>query len=195
MDGMVDLFYGEIDLPSSGADWKTAMRQQAISTRDVLSRHRWAISLMESRTKPGPANLRYHDSVIRSLREAGFSIAMAIHAFSLMDSYIYGFALQELTLPFDTSEELTEVAESILRQFPSNEYPHLAETIVEHVSEVRLRLRGRVRVRARSDPRWPREGPGHRLRSPMVRVTPSVIATDDLITGSACATRPERGRQ
>jgi hypothetical protein len=38
---------------------------------------------------------------------------------------------QELTLPFDTSEELAEVAESILRQFPADEYPHLAETIVE----------------------------------------------------------------
>jgi hypothetical protein len=80
-------------------------------------------------------NLRHHDSVIRTFREAGFSIKQAIHAFSVLDSYISGFALQELTMPFDTPEELTEAAESILGQFPADEYPHLAETITEHVTK------------------------------------------------------------
>jgi AcrR family transcriptional regulator len=135
LDGMVDLVYGEIELPSSEADWKTAMRRVATSAHEALSRHRWAITLMETRTRPGPANLRHHDSVIRTFREAGFSIKQAIHAFSLVDSYISGFALQELTLPFDTSEELAEAAESILAQFPADEYPHLAETITEHVTK------------------------------------------------------------
>jgi hypothetical protein len=86
---------------------------------------------MESRTRPGPANLRHHDAVIGRLREAGFSIKLAVHAFSALDSYVYGFALQEQTLPFETPEELAEVAESMLHQFPADEYPHLAETIVE----------------------------------------------------------------
>jgi AcrR family transcriptional regulator len=134
LDGMVDLVYGEIELPSGEADWKTAMRQVATSAHEALSCHRWAITLMESRTRPGPANLRHHDSVIRTFREAGFSIKHAIHAFSVLDSYISGFALQELTMPFDTSEELAEAAESILGQFPADEYPHLAETIIEHVT-------------------------------------------------------------
>jgi len=135
LDGMVDLVYGEIELPPRQADWKTAMRQVATSNHEALSRHRWAITLMETRTRPGPANLRHHDSVIRTFREAGFSIAQAIHAFSVLDSYVSGFALQELTLPFDTPGELAEAAESILRQFPADEYPHLAETITEHVTK------------------------------------------------------------
>ena len=135
VDGMVDLVYGEIELPSGDADWKTAMRHVAISAHKALSRHRWAITLMETRTRPGPANLRHHDSVIRTFREAGFSIELAIHAFSLLDSYVSGFALQELTLPFETPGELAEAAESILRQFPADEYPHLAETITEHVTK------------------------------------------------------------
>jgi AcrR family transcriptional regulator len=135
LDGMVDLVYSEIELPSDEADWKTAMRRVATSAREAFSRHRWAITLMETRTRPGPANLRHHDSVIRTLREAGFSIKHAIHAFSLLDSYISGFALQELTLPFDSSEELAEAAETILAQFPADEYPHLAETITEHVTK------------------------------------------------------------
>ena len=135
LDGMVDVVYSEIDLPAGGADWKSAIRRTAFSAREVLSRHRWAINLIETRTSPGPANLRHHDSVIRTFREAGFSVEMAIHAFSALDSYVYGFALQELTLPFDTPGELAEAAESIRRQFPADEYPHLAETIVEHVTK------------------------------------------------------------
>ncbi len=133
LDGMVDLVFSEIDLPSGGADWKTAMRQRAVSARHALSRHRWAIGLMESRTSPGPATLRHHDAVIGSLRKGGFSIEMAAHALSVLDAYIYGFALQEASLPFETPEETTEVAQTILRQLPADEYPHLIELAVEHV--------------------------------------------------------------
>jgi AcrR family transcriptional regulator len=133
LDGMVDLVFGEIDLPSGGIDWKTAMRARAVSARQALSRHRWAIGLMESRASPGPATLRHHDRVIGSLRGAGFSIELAAHAFSVLDSYIYGFALQEASLPFDSAEETAEVAQMILAQLPRDEYPHLAELTVEHV--------------------------------------------------------------
>jgi AcrR family transcriptional regulator len=132
LDGIVDLVFSEIDVPSNIADWKTAMRQRAISARDVLMRHPWATSLMQSRTKPGPATLRHHDSVISSLRKAGFSIALAAHAFSVMDGYIYGFALQQVNLPSHTSAESAELAENILRELPAHEYPYLAEMIVEH---------------------------------------------------------------
>jgi AcrR family transcriptional regulator len=135
LDGMVDLVYSEIELPSGEADWKTAMRRVATSAHEALSRHRWAITLMETRTRPGPANLRHHDSVIRTYREAGFSIKHAIDAFSLLDSYISGFALQELTMPLDTPGELAAAAENILGQFSADEYPHLAETITEHVTK------------------------------------------------------------
>lgn len=132
-DGMVDVIFGEIGLPPTGADWKAAMRGRAIAARAVVSRHPWAIGLMESRMRPGPATLRHHDAVIGCLREAGFSIAMAAHAFSVLDSYIYGFALQQRNLPFRTPEEVGAVADSILRQFPTDAYPHLTELTVQHV--------------------------------------------------------------
>jgi AcrR family transcriptional regulator len=98
LDGMVDLVFGEIDLPEPGTGWRTAMRRRAVSTRRALTRHPWAIALMESRTSPGPATLRHHDAAIGTLREAGFSIGMAAHAFSVLDSYTYGFTLQESSL-------------------------------------------------------------------------------------------------
>lgn len=133
LDGMIDMVFGEIDLPSANADWKTEMRERAISAREALGRHPWATGLMDSRTTPGPATLRHHDSVIGTLREAGFSIETAAHAFSVLDSYTYGFAMQEQSLPFETEEETAEVAETILAQLPADEYPHLAEMTIEHV--------------------------------------------------------------
>jgi AcrR family transcriptional regulator len=133
LDGMIDLVFSEIDLPAIGTDWKTAMRQRAISVRAVLARHRWAIGLMESRTTPGPATVRHHDAVIGTLRNAGFSIELTAHAYSALDSYIYGFAMQEPSLPFDTAQETAEVAQAIMARFPAGEYPHLTELTIEHV--------------------------------------------------------------
>jgi len=132
LDGLVDLVFGEIALPAEHTDWKTAMSRRATSARDALLRHAWAVSLMQSRTKPGPATLRHHDSVIGSLRKAGFTIGMAAHAFSAIDSYIYGFALQQVNLPYDTSEQAGQLAATIQRQVPADQYPHFAEMIVEH---------------------------------------------------------------
>ena len=133
LDGMIDIVFGEIGLPSADADWRSAMRDRAISARSVLRRHPWATPLMESRANPGAATLRHHDSVLGTLRGAGFSIQMAAHAYSLLDSYVYGFALEEAALPFDSSATVRDVAESILARFPSDEYPHLAELTFEHV--------------------------------------------------------------
>ncbi|MDQ3897614.1 MAG: TetR/AcrR family transcriptional regulator [Actinomycetota bacterium] len=133
LDGMIDVVFGEIPLPGGDDGWRTAMRQRAISVRAVLSRHRWAIGLMESRRSPGPATLRHHDAVLGCLRKAGFSVELAAHAYSALDSYVYGFALQERGMPFDTPEDTAELAQAILAQFPVGEYPHLAELTIEHV--------------------------------------------------------------
>ena len=131
LDGMIDLVFGEIEIPGGAADWKMAMRRRAISAHDALLRHPWATSLMQSRTKPGPATLRHHDSVLGSLRGAGFSVVMAAHAVSVIDGYVYGFALQQINLPLQSREQVAEVGQGILRQL-AGDYPHLAEMITEH---------------------------------------------------------------
>ncbi|MEO8093599.1 MAG: TetR/AcrR family transcriptional regulator C-terminal domain-containing protein [Pseudolysinimonas sp.] len=130
VDGMIDIVFSEIELPGN-EPWALAMRRRATSLRDVLSRHRWAVGLMETRRNPGPANLRHHDAVLGSLRGAGFSIDAAAHAYSLMDSYIYGFAQTQMNLPLETPAQIAEVGNELLRQFPVDEYPHLAE-MIEH---------------------------------------------------------------
>ena len=133
IDAMIDVVFSEIELPAHDADWKAAMRQRAISVRDFLARHRWAIGLMESRMHPGPANLRHHDAVLGNLRAAGFSVEMAAHAYSVLDSYVYGFALTRMNLPFENGGgDVVDVAESMLEPFPVNTYPSLVEFITEH---------------------------------------------------------------
>jgi AcrR family transcriptional regulator len=133
LDGMIDAMFSEVELPVGEVDWKTSMRERAISMRTVMTRHSWAIGLMESRRTPGPATLRHHDAVIGCLRDAGFTIQLAAHAFSALDSYIYGFALQEQSLAFGTPEETSELAKAFLLQFPTKDYPRLAELTIEHV--------------------------------------------------------------
>jgi AcrR family transcriptional regulator len=133
LDGLIDLVFSEIELPSGTDGWRTAMHKRAIAIRAALTRHPWAIGLMESRTSPGPATLHHHDAVLGCLRQAGFPVALAAHAYALLDSYIYGFALQEASLPFDTGDETAELAQAMLAQFPVEQYPHLAEFTFEHV--------------------------------------------------------------
>jgi AcrR family transcriptional regulator len=134
LDGIVDEVFGEIDLPPAhDGDWRSEIRRRAGSARQVLSRHPWAIALLESRKTPGPATLRHHDAMIGILRKAGFSVEMTAHAYALLDSYVYGFAIQEAALPFDGPETVAEVAGPIMEQFPRRDYPHLVEMATEYI--------------------------------------------------------------
>jgi AcrR family transcriptional regulator len=135
--GMIDVVFGEIELPTTDVDWRQAMRLRARSTRAALNRHRWAVGRMEG-SHAGPDSARVHEAVLRCLREAGFSVAETIQAMSVQDAYIYGFALQEKDLPFETAEESAVVA---ARQGwgdadLAKEFPYLAEVVAGHVAEV-----------------------------------------------------------
>ena len=128
LDGIVDLVFSEIDLPAPGGDWQAEMRRRAASARRALGRHRWAIGLLESRANPGPATLRHHDATIGTLRAAGFSVAATAHAYALLDSYVYGFALQEASLPFSP-----HTAADVAGHITVGQYPHLAEIANQHI--------------------------------------------------------------
>ena len=136
LDGVTDAVFAAIDLPGATCDdWRDAIRARACSARAVLSQHSWALGLMDSRRNPGRATLRHHDAVLGVLREAGFTLPMAVHAVSLIDSYIGGFVLQEANLPVKTQDEVEDVAGSILEHLPADELPYLAEVIVDHAMQ------------------------------------------------------------
>ncbi|MET9340073.1 TetR/AcrR family transcriptional regulator [Nonomuraea sp. NPDC003804] len=133
LDGVVDMVFAAIELPGVECDdWRDAIRARASSARAVLSQHSWALGLMDSRRDPGPATLRHLDAVLGVLREAGFTLPMAAHAVSLIDSYVGGFVLQEANLPVTTPNDVEDVAGGILEQLPAGTFPYLTEMIVEH---------------------------------------------------------------
>ena len=127
LDGIVDIVFSEIDRPSVGGDWRSELTRRAHSARRVLRLHPWAILLLESRTSPGPATLGHHDAVLGTLLAAGFSVEMTAHAYALLDAFVYGFALQEASLPFEGPDGVSDVAEPIMELMSGGEYPHLVE--------------------------------------------------------------------
>lgn len=132
LDEMVDVVFAELEDPTPGDPWRQAMRRRGISVRDALRRHPWAVGLMESRRNPGPANLAHHNAVMGCLREAGFSFEMAVHAYSIQDSFIYGFALQEKTMGHETPEESAQAAKERGESSDGyGEYPYLVEVASE----------------------------------------------------------------
>ena len=132
LDGMVDLVVGEIELPADAADWKHAMRARAVSARAVFAQHPWVSPLIDSRETSGPARLRYLDWVVGTLRRAGFSLEMAARAFSVLDSYIYGFGRQSLNASSAADMTPEEIAEGFLQAIPVDEYPYLREMVVDY---------------------------------------------------------------
>ena len=130
-DGMLDVVYSEFATPRSGDEWRTAMRERALSMRSVFARHPWAISI-KARTSPGPATLGHLDSVIGCLTAAGFSMPMTGHAMSILDSYVQGFAQQEATLPLDASGDISAATEDIMAQQEAmaEAFPNLAAMAV-----------------------------------------------------------------
>lgn len=127
LDGIVDIVFSEIDLPAVGAQWRSEISRRAQSARRVLKAHPWAVPLLESRTSPGPATLAHHDAVLGTLRAAGFSRELTAHAYALLDAYVYGFAIQEASLPVADADDKDEVTEPIVQLMDTGAYPHLVE--------------------------------------------------------------------
>jgi AcrR family transcriptional regulator len=133
IDGIVDLVFSEIDLPVAGGDWRQEMRRRANSARKVLAVHPWATALLQSRLNPGPATLRHHNAFIATLRAAGFSVELTAHAYALIDSYVFGFALSENALPINDPASVADTAASMMHFFDAEAYPSLLEFTLEHV--------------------------------------------------------------
>ena len=132
LDGLVDLVFAEIELPEPSGRWREEMAKRARSARAVLRRHPWSIALLESRTSPGPATLRHHDVTIGALRAGGLSIVQTAHAYAVLDAFVYGFAVQESSLPFEGPDGAAEVAGPIMELMRAGDYPHLVEFATEH---------------------------------------------------------------
>ncbi len=136
LDGIVDLVLSEIELSPVADDWKAAMRASAVSAHEALLRHPWACSLILSPNTMRliPARMRYMESILRRLREAGLPAALTYHGYHAIDSHILGFTLWEVGHAIDT-DQIPDVSAAFLREFPAGDYPYLAEHVEQHLSE------------------------------------------------------------
>jgi len=133
LDGIVDSAWGEIVAPGGDADWKTQIREIAVSAHETLLRHPWASGLW-ARQKPGPARLRYGESLLGCLRDAGFSKNRTYHAYHIIESYILGYTLQVLSYrAVGDTEQFEDIGASFVRGDFSAEFPHFTEHALQHM--------------------------------------------------------------
>ena len=134
LDGILDLVMAETELPSPAGDWDTAIRSSAISVHDAFRRHTWACTLLMSPGHVRPARLRYMDSLLGRLREAGFSAETTYHVYHVLDGHIFGFSLWQTSHSY-TPAEVSDMVATFARTISVDEYPHLHEHGNQHISE------------------------------------------------------------
>jgi AcrR family transcriptional regulator len=132
LNSVIDIVLGEVEIPPAGTPWKRAIRGTAISAHDVLVRHPWAASVMLSATGRQPARWRYMESILRSLREGGFSPERTDHAYHVLDSHITGYTLWQVQIQIDPAQ-LPAMASTFLQDLPPDDYPFLVEHVHQHL--------------------------------------------------------------
>ena len=140
LDGIVDIVTGQFELPREELGWKAAIRGCAIAAHEVLLRHPWSAALAESRMQSGPLRMAYLEAVVGTFRRGGFSVRSAYHANLTLDSYVYGFTLQEVSWPI-AGEAVPASAADFVARTDDSTYPHLVE-IAALVAEAGFDRRG-----------------------------------------------------
>ncbi|WNM28379.1 TetR/AcrR family transcriptional regulator [Demequina capsici] len=136
LDLMVDRVFSEMELPPEELEWREALRARCRSAREVLVRHPWSVPLLESRRSPGPELLRHHEAMLATLERGGLPLELMAHGYAILDSFVYGFAIEEANLPGQGQQEgLAEVAEEIAHVLESGEYPQMTRLAMEHVAQ------------------------------------------------------------
>ena len=164
-DGIVEIVLREIEIPQDGMDWKEAIRRTTISSHETFVRHRWACGLLMRVPRASAVRMEWMEAVLRTLRRAGFSPDLTHHAYHALDSHITGFTLWQVSMPFETKEELVDLAASFLKEIPPDRYPYVIEHAEQHIApsspsgatefEFGLELILDGLERLRGEPVWP----------------------------------------
>ncbi|WES62728.1 TetR/AcrR family transcriptional regulator [Microbacter sp. GSS18] len=135
LDGMVDAVFAKIAPPDPALPWRDAVRSRCVSAKGVLVRHPWSVPLLESRRTPGPETLGHHEAMLACFFGGGLSMQLAAHAYAVLDAYVYGFSIQEASLPFQGGEGSAEIAAEISSAFLPDQYPNLVRFTAEHAMQ------------------------------------------------------------
>lgn len=129
LDLMTDEVAGEIRLPKSGAAWRDALTQIATSAFITFYRHPWVIGLWN--VASGPAKLAHQESILRVMREAGFSVRLACRGYHAITMHITGFTMQAAQFPSDAGA-MKAAAETFLAEADPREIPFFVEHVQYH---------------------------------------------------------------
>ena len=134
IDGILDLVLAEGELPSPSGNWDRAVRASAVSVHAALRRHPWASAVVMAPGRLRPARLRYMDSLLGRIREAGFSAETTYHAYHVLDGHIFGFSLWEASHSYSDADA-SEMMAAFERTITADEYPYLREHGEQHFAE------------------------------------------------------------
>lgn len=122
LDGMADAVVGEIEPPPRTSDWRRSLRETILAARSTMLRHPWAAAVLASRQDPGPATMRYTETVLGRLRDGGFSMELAHHALHVFGSRAFGFSqdlFDDKGQPVPDAEALGAMARELAADFPN----------------------------------------------------------------------------
>ncbi len=131
--GMVDIVAGEIELPSVNDDWKGSLRASAAHAHEVLLRHQWAPAQW-SLCMPGPARIRYMDSILQVLTEARLEPRLVYSGYHAVTMHIIGFTLQEIGYLQVLDGDFDELANQFLKDL-SSDFPYMADHVRAHMDD------------------------------------------------------------
>jgi AcrR family transcriptional regulator len=134
IDGILDLVLAQGELPSPSGNWDRAVRASAVSVHAALRRHPWASAVVMAPGRLRPARLRYMDSLLGRIREAGFSAETTYHAYHVLDGHIFGFSLWEASHSYSDADA-SEMMAAFERTITADEYPYLREHGEQHFAE------------------------------------------------------------
>lgn len=137
--GMVGQVFDEVERPDLELAWKEALTNRARSFRLALKKHPWALPIIESQTQPGPNILDHHEAVLSAWMKSGLPLSLVAHGVAISDAFVFGFVLQETTLPLGGEEELggnlDEASREIIVPLSPAKYPSLTRLTTEHVMQ------------------------------------------------------------
>ncbi len=126
--GIVELLHRRVELPREHDDWASAVRFGARSLRRVLLAHPNALPLFVARNVSDAEALRPIEAGLRTLRQAGFGQAEAVHALRTLVGYTLGYAAGETgALREPRHPSAREAALRRLRSLPEGEFPTLRD--------------------------------------------------------------------
>jgi len=133
LEAMLDVVYGEIEVPPIDGDWRASMRQMAISFHNALLRHRWACALLMSSVDLNETRMGHMDRLLGRLAEAGLSDTLVDHAYHALDSYVVGFTLWQLPI-IAIANQLPDLGRQVLERTSREQFPDLVAHIEYHLA-------------------------------------------------------------